>query len=179
MSPVRRVARIWKRGGGGYFERVTKVQTTLTRIFIVLKSVSHGFSKTQSGIFQKSRNFKHFICPNSGDLRKKKKKVFTDFETDFSAKIGNSNVFSAQIQVISKKKVFTDFETDFSPKIGNSNVWGGLFSDGGAIFNFSPEIGLKSTKNVRFCILHKPMGVKPPPPAPPGYATVSSIGYTA
>ena len=43
MDVIRRVARIWKRGGGGgYFERVRKVQTTLTRIFIVLESVSIG-----------------------------------------------------------------------------------------------------------------------------------------
>ena len=28
--------------GGGYFERVREVQTTLTRIFIVPESVSHG-----------------------------------------------------------------------------------------------------------------------------------------
>ena len=31
--------------GGGYFERVRSVQTTLTRIFIALESVSHGLSK--------------------------------------------------------------------------------------------------------------------------------------
>ena len=38
------------------------------------------------------------------------------FETDFSAEIGNSNVFSAQNTVVSKKKkkVFTGIETDFS-----------------------------------------------------------------
>ena len=49
----------------------------------------------------------------------------------------------------------------------------GCFPMGGAIFNFSQKIGLKSTKNVRFCILHKPMGggSSPPPPRPPGYAT--------
>ena len=43
---------------------------------------------------------------------------------------------------------------------------------GGAIFNFSQKIGLKSTKNVPFCILHKPMGGRGLEP-PPGYATVS------
>ena len=36
--------------------------------------------------------------------KKKKKKVFTKIETDFSAEIGNSNVFFAQNQVVSKKK---------------------------------------------------------------------------
>ena len=39
----RRVARIWKRGG--YFERVTSVQTTLTGIFIDLEAVSDGLSE--------------------------------------------------------------------------------------------------------------------------------------
>ena len=38
---ARRVARIWKRGGG-YFERVRSVQTTLTQIFIDLESVADG-----------------------------------------------------------------------------------------------------------------------------------------
>ena len=33
------------KGGGGYFERVRKVQTTLTRIFIVIESESHGLSQ--------------------------------------------------------------------------------------------------------------------------------------
>ena len=54
--------------------------------------------------------------------------VFTKIETDFSAEIGNSNVFFAQNQVVSKKikikkKVFTKIETDFSAEIGNSNVF--------------------------------------------------------
>ena len=57
-------------------------------------------------------------------VSKKKKKVFTEFETDFLADIGNSNVFSAQNQVVSKKKkVFTKFETDFLADVGNSNVF--------------------------------------------------------
>ena len=61
--------------------------------------------------------------------KKKKitKKVFTEIETDFSAEIQNSNVFSAQKQVVSKKKkkkkkVFTEIETGFSASFENSNV---------------------------------------------------------
>ena len=42
----------------------------------------------------------------------------------------------------------------------------------GAVFIFSPKIGLKSTKNVRFCILYRPMrGAR----APPDYATARSL----
>ena len=130
--------------------------------------------------------------------KKKKKKVFAKIQSDFSAEIQNSNVFSAQNQVISekkinkKKKVFAKIQSDFSAEIQYSNVFsaqnqviskkkkkvfanaqvqtfeGGLFSDGGAILHFSQKIGLKSTKNMRFCILHKPMGGGgSSPPAPP------------
>ena len=52
--------------------------------------------------------------------------VFTKIESDFSAEIGTSIVFFAQIQVVSKKKkkkVFTKIESDFSAEIGNSNVF--------------------------------------------------------
>ena len=62
-----------EKGGGGYFERVRKVQTTLTRIFIVLKSVSHGLYKNSDEISRKARKFEGFFRPKSGGLQKKKK----------------------------------------------------------------------------------------------------------
>ena len=113
------------------------MQTTLTRIFIALESESRGLFKS-------------------------------------SHKIRNSNVFSDQKQVVSKKKVFTEIETDFPAKFGNFNAFSDRIttcssqlrlpiSFGGAVFNFSPKIALKSTKNVQFCILHKPIrGLEPP-----------------
>ena len=123
---------------GGYFERVRSVQTILTRIFIALESVSHGLHETWDEISRKPRKLKAFFRPKSGGLQKKKKK---------------------------KKKGLHRFWDWFFGQNRKSNVWGGgLFSDGGAIFNFSPKICLKSTKNVRFCILHKPMGGLSPPP---------------
>ena len=79
----------------------------------------------------RNRKFERFFRPTSGDLqKKKKKKVFTEIKSDFSAgdfsdEIGNSNDFSAQTLVISKKKkkkkVFTEIKSDFSAEIGNSN----------------------------------------------------------
>ena len=69
---ARRVARIWKRGG--YFERVRKVQMTLTRIFIVLESVSHGLSENSDEISRNARKFEGFFRPKSGGLQKKNKK---------------------------------------------------------------------------------------------------------
>ena len=53
--------------------------------------------------FSETSEIESFFRPKTGGLHKKKKKVFTEIETDFSAKIGNSNVFSAQKQVVSKK----------------------------------------------------------------------------
>ena len=53
-------------------------------------------------------NQNHTVCP--------------EIETEFLGKLGNSNVFSAQHQLISKKKkIFTETETDFSAETGNSN----------------------------------------------------------
>ena len=161
------------------------MQTTLTRIFIVLESVSHSLHENRDEISRKPRKFKVFFRPKSGGLqkKKKKKKVFTNFETEFSAEISNSKLFFAQNQVVSKKKkkkkkVFTNFETEFLAEISNSklhfaqnriqsfispNIYpnseiqtfeGGCFPMGEAIFNFSLQIDLKK---VRFCILHKPM----------------------
>ena len=54
--------------------------------------------------------------------------VFTKIESDFSAKIGNSNVFFAQNQVVSKKKkkIFTKIETDFSAGFVTFRSVGGM-----------------------------------------------------
>ena len=117
------VRRILKRGGG-YFERVRSVQTTLTRIFIDLESVSDGLSETWGEMSRKARKFKAFFRPKLGDLQKKK--VFAKIQSDFSAKIRNSKVFSAQNQVISKKKkkrVFAKIQSDFSAEIRKGGPW--------------------------------------------------------
>ena len=56
-------------------------------------------------------------------------KVFTRIETEFSAEIGNSNVFFAQIQLVSKKKKKKKkglIETDFSPDWLRLGRWGGM-----------------------------------------------------
>ena len=72
---------------------------------------------------RKARKFKAFFRPKLGNLQKKKekKKVFAKIQSDFSAEIRNSKVFSAQNQVISKKKkkkkVFTQGPSRFSPEL--------------------------------------------------------------
>ena len=97
----------------------------------------------------KDRKFKRFFRPKLGDLQKKKKK---------------------------KKRSSPKFRAIFLPKFRKfKRLRGGSFRMGGAIFHFLQKIGLKSTKNMRFCILHNPMGGgSSPPRPPPGYATACS-----
>ena len=83
----------------------------------------------------------------------KKKKVFTEIGTDFSAEIGNSNVFSAifQNQVVSKKK-------RSSPKLGlifrpNPEIQtfeGGCFPMGGLFSIFHKKSASKAPKTCDF-----------------------------
>ena len=102
----------------------------------------------------------------------KKKKVFTKIETDFSAEIGNSNVFFAQNQVVSKKKkkkkkkVLTKIETDFSAGFVTFRSVGGDASRNGAeLFKIRADF---SAKIVTFRLVG---GMHPPHPPPPKSAT--------
>ena len=107
-------------------------------------------------------------------------------ETDFSAKLGNSNAFSAQNQVVSKtktkKKVFTEIKTDFSAKIANSyafsgrittctlQLWHPIFYGGGCFQFFTKN---RPQNHLKHAILHTSQanGGARAPPGPPGYAT--------
>ena len=93
--------------------------------------------------------------------------VFTKIETDFSAEIGNSNVFFAQNQVVSKKKkkkkkkVFTKIETDFSAGFVTFRSVGGDASRNGAeLFKIRDDF---SAKIVTFRLV----GGDASPPFPP------------
>ena len=140
---------------------------------------------------RKDWNFKGFFRPKLGDLHKKKKKkkkkrsspkfrvIFRPkskiqtFFRFFRPKLGDLQKKKKK----KKKKVFAKIQGNFSPNFGKfKRMRGGSFRMGGAIFHFSQKIGLKSTKNMRFCILHKPMGGgSSPPRPPPGYATVYDV----
>ena len=119
--------------------------------------------------FGRYRKFKRFFRPKSGGLQKKKKKVFTKLESDFSAEIGISNVFFAQNQVVSKKKkVFTRIETDFAAGFVTFKSVGGDASRNGAeLFKIEADF---SAKIVTFRLVG---GMHPPIP-PPKSATGSA-----
>ena len=89
---------------------------------------------------------------------------------NFSEKLGNSKVFSAQNQVVSKKKkkIFTEFETDFSARIVNPNVWGeGCFPMGWLFSIFHKKTASKPRKKCDFAYFTSQWGgSSPPPPLP-------------
>ena len=96
--------------------------------------------------------------------KKKKKKVCTEIESDFWAKIENSNDFSAQKQVVSKKKKTKnrwspDHDIYFTTSAPNF-LWGG------GCFQFFTQNRPK--KQRKRAILHTSQAR-----APPGYATAS------
>ena len=100
--------------------------------------------------------------------------VFTKIESDFSAEVGNSTVFFAQIQVVSKKKkkkkkkVFTKIETDFSPDSLRLGRWGGMHPEMEP--NYSKQRLIFRPKSL---LLGWWEGMHPPHP-PPKSATVDN-----
>ena len=133
----RRVARIWKRGG----------------LFWKSEKCANDFDSNFS------LNLKQFLT------------VCLKIETKFLGKLGNSKDFfrlkTGGLKKKKKKRSSPKLRLIFRPISQIQTFEGGLFSYGGAIFNFSQKIGLKSIKNMRFCILHEPMGGLEPPRAPP------------
>ena len=87
---ARRVARIWKRGGA-FLKDWEKCKRPWPEFSLFLNQF-------------------HTVCPN--------------IETKFLGKLGNSNVFSAQKQVVSKKKkkVFTEIDAWRSSDV-NIEIW--------------------------------------------------------
>ena len=78
-----------------------------------------------------------------------------DLDPDFDWSSLKLRRFSAQIQVISKKKVFTKIESTELFSSMSHQVLDQISSPiplGGAIFDFSAKISLKSAKNKAFCI---------------------------
>ena len=127
--------------GGGYFERVRKVQTTLTRIFIVLESVSHGFSENSDEI---SRKFEGFFRPKSGGLQKKKKKSSPKLRLIFQPESEIQRFFPPKIRWSPKKKKkkrsWQELRLLFRPNSEIQTFEGGLFSYGGGYFQFFTKI---------------------------------------
>ena len=133
-------------GGGDFKHKTSKIQMSSPKLRV---------------IFRPKSEIQTFFRPQSGGLQKKKeqkKKVFTEIESDFSAEIGNSNVFFPHNQVVSKKKkkkkkrsspklrvIFrpkSEFQTFFSPTIRWSPKKKKVFTE--IESDFSAEIGISN-----------------------------------
>ena len=153
------------------------MQTTLTRIFIVLESVSLGLSENLDEISRNARKLEGFFRSKKKKKKKKKKKVFAEIESEFSAGIRNSKVSSAQNQVVSKKKKKKKKRSSpkssliFRPKSGIQTFEGGLFSYGGSYFQFFTKN--RPQKHQKRAILHTSQANGGGSSPPPGYATES------
>ena len=133
-----------EKGGGGYFERVRKVQTTLTRIFIVIESESHGLSQNWEGISRKPRKLKRFFRPKSGGLQTKKKRSSPKLRLIFRPKSQIHTLFQAV-----SRHVLHNFGTQF--------LMGGLFSI------FHQKSALKAPKTCDFAYFTSQWGGSSPP----------------
>ena len=128
-----------------------------------------------SPIFRPKSEIQTFFAPkNRWSPKKKKKKGLRQIESDFSAEIRNSNVFSAQTQVVSKKKE----KKRFSPKdswvrfIGQIRKFkrfrGGCFlMGGGGLFSiFHKKSASKALKTCDFEYFTSQWGGLEPPRPP-------------
>ena len=135
------------------------VQTTLTRIIIVLESVTHGLSENWDEISRKALKFKGFLRPKSGGLQKKKG-LHRFWDWFFGP---NRKILTLKIRWSpKKKKVFTKIETVFS---AIQTFEGGLFSNGGV--NFSQKTASKPPKWCGFAYFTSQWGGLESPPVPP------------
>ena len=160
----RRVARIWKRGGGGggaILKEWEKCKRPWPKFSLSLNQFHTVCPKIETK--SESSEIQRFFPPKIR-WSPKKKQVFTEVESDFSAEIRNSKVFSAQNKVVSKKKkVFTEIETHFSSVFANTNVWGGaVFVWGGGLFSiFHKKSASKAPKTCNFAYFTSQWGPAP------------------
>ena len=114
------------------------MQTTLTRIFIDLESVSDGLSEICDEMSRKDRKFKRFFRPKLGDLQKKKKK---------------------------KKRSSPKFRAIFLPISQVQTFEGGLFWYEGGLFSiFHGKSASKAQKTCDFAYFTSQWGRLEPPP---------------
>ena len=168
MFQSRRVARIWKKKGGGAF----------LKEWDNCKRSKPEFSLLSNQIQMVCQNMKRIFRPKTGDL-KKKKGLHRNWDGFFAQNRKFKRFFRPKTDDLQKKKslhrnwdgFFGQFQTLLPPRsrqFPHNFVTESL--PGGAVFIFRAKIGLKSTKNVQFCILFRPIGGAR---APPAYATVS------
>ena len=160
-----------EKGGGGLFWKSEKCANDLDSNFHWSWINFRRFARNLGRNVSESSEIQRFFPPQIR-WSPKKKSSSPKFGVIFRPKSEIQRFFPPKIRWSPKKKkkkgcYFVQFRKF-------RRLRGGCFRmGGGAIFHFSHKIGLKSTKSMRFCILHKPMGEAraPTAPPPPGNAT--------
>ena len=170
VCTCRRVARIWKRGGA-VMKEWEKCKRPWPEFSLFLNQFHTVCPKIETKFVGKLRNSKFFFAQNQVVSKKNKKKgLHRNWDWFFGRNRKFKRFFrpkSSGLQKKKKKGLHRNWDWFFGQIRKFKRMRGGCFPMGGSIFNFSQKIGLKSTKNVRFCILHKPMGRARAPPPPP------------
>ena len=186
---IRRVARIWKKGG--LFWKSEKTANDLDRNFHCSWVRITRFIRKLRRNFSENSEIQTLFQPKNRWFPKKK--VFTEIETDFSAKIGNSNAFSAQKQVISKTKEKKGLHRNWDRFFGQNRNFKRFFRPGhdiyfttsapiffeGELFSlFHQKSASKAPKTCDFAYFAGQWGrLETPSPPPPGYATARNTKY--
>ena len=167
LASSRRVARIWKRGG--LFWKSEKCANDLDSNFHWPWISFRRFVRNLRRNVSERSEIQRFFPPKiRWSPKKKKKRSSPIFRVIFRPKSKIHRFFPPKIRWSPKKRSSPKFRAIFLPKFRKfKRLRGGSFRMGGAIFHFLQKIDLKSTKNMRFCILHNPMGGARAPPAPP------------
>ena len=148
------------------------MQTTFTRIFIALESVSHGLHENWDEICRKVRKFKGFFRPKSDGLQKKKKRSSSILRLNFRSKSEIQRFFLPKIRWSPKKKkkkkkgLHRFWGWFFGPTRKSKRLRGGCFPMGG-YFQFFTKNRLQHHQKGAILHTSKPMGgLEPPHPAP-------------
>ena len=131
-------------------------------------------SEIQGFVSGRNQKLKSFFRPNAGDLQQKKG-LYRNSK-DFSCRNQKLKGFfwpkSGDLQKIGLHRLWVSSWTKKLHYSGPNNAKSFTTSApkslwGGAVFIFGAKIGLKSTRNVLFCIFFTPMGeARAPPPSP-------------
>ena len=129
-SPKKKKKKVFTEIESDFSAEIGNLNVFFTQNQVVSKEKKKRSSPKLRVIFRPKSEIQTFFSPKIRWSPKKKKKVFTEIESDFSAEIGNSNVFFAQNQVVykkkKKKKVFTEIESEFSARFVKFGLVGGM-----------------------------------------------------
>ena len=129
--PFRRVARIWKRGGGLFWKSKKCANDLDPNFHCSWISFTRFVRKLRRNFSESSEIQRFFPLKIRWSPKRKKKGLHRIWDWFF---FGNSNVFSAQNQVVSKEKkkgLHRNWDCFFGPNRKSKRLRGGCFPGGG------------------------------------------------